>query len=145
MAWEKNITEKQDRWLTWITWKKELQRRKESSEVEIHLESRKYNFGIHQAIVCIDSGSKHSHPSVRDSTYQGKSRMTEWMTRGGKKTTLIQKDQQKGTIFRYYRPIMGLLMMLKIPISQLRREMYYLYALHLLERTKRVPEWNKTL
>ena len=46
----------------------------------------------------------------------------EWMTKG--KTTLIQKDSDKGTAPNNYRPIRCLPMMWKILIAQIREKIY---------------------
>ena len=47
----------------------------------------------------------------------------EWMTKG--KTTLIQKDPNKGTAPNNYRPITCLLKMWKILTAQIREKIYY--------------------
>ena len=47
----------------------------------------------------------------------------EWMTKG--KTTLIQKDQNKGTVPNNYRPIICLQMMWIVLTAQIREEIYY--------------------
>ena len=47
----------------------------------------------------------------------------EWMTKG--KTTLIQKDPNKGTALNNYRPITCLPMMWKILTAEIREEIYY--------------------
>ena len=47
----------------------------------------------------------------------------DWMTKG--KTTLIQKDPNKGTVPNNYRPITCLLVMWKILTAQIRKEIYY--------------------
>ena len=52
----------------------------------------------------------------------------EWMTKG--KTTLIQKDPQKGTTSNNYRPIMYLPIIWKILMAKIREEIYYLLISH---------------
>ena len=53
-----------------------------------------------------------------------------WMTKG--KTTLIQKDPQKGTILSIYRPITCQSMMRKILIAPIWEELYYLFLCYKL-------------
>ena len=48
-----------------------------------------------------------------------------WMDDEGEKTTLAQKDSQKGTIPRIYRPITCLPIMRKILNAQIIEEIYY--------------------
>ena len=50
-------------------------------------------------------------------------RVLERMTKG--RTTLIQKDPNKGTIPNNYRPLTCLPMMWKILTAQIREEIYY--------------------
>ena len=55
--------------------------------------------------------------------YLQEAQVPDWMTQG--KTTLIQKDQSKGTAPNNYRHITYLTMMWKILTAQLREEIYY--------------------
>ena len=52
----------------------------------------------------------------------------EWMTKG--RTTLIQKDPNKGTAPNNYRPITCLPVMWKILTAQIREEIYYSLTSH---------------
>ena len=67
--------------------------------------------------------SIHDRQAVEMNKCLQTAHVPEWITKG--KTTLIQKDPNKGTSPNNYRPITCLPMMWKILTAQIREEIYY--------------------
>ena len=114
----------------WVGMHKDIsttKKAKQFKKTKIHLDSfrvklRKYQVGKLQVMIAyMDTGLKNSLPSnnrlaIKMNGWLEESNMPEWVAKG--KTTLIQKDPQKGnTSSNNYRPITYLLIMWKCSSS----------------------------
>ena len=66
--------------------------------------------------------SIHDRVAIERNRYLQETDIPQWMTKG--KTSLIQKDTQKGTTHNAYKPIMCRQMMCKIQATKIRYEIY---------------------
>ena len=72
--------------------------------------------------------SIHDRPALEMNRCLQDAQVPEWITKG--KTTLIQKDPNKGTAPNNYRPTACLPMMWKILTAQIRGKIYYSLTSH---------------
>ena len=130
--WQPKQHNEKAEWINHIT--RELEQLEEGPKTEIHIDLLKTTIkkvsnwktpgydGIH-GFWFKKFTSIHDRLALEMNKCLQTAHVPEWMTKG--RTTLIQKDLNKGTATNNYRPITCLQMMWKILTAQIREEIYH--------------------